>query len=182
MPPIRTQGSKNSAEQEGRILLAIQAFKNKEISSIREVARRFNIPRSTLQYRLDGHKNRAILRANSHKLTEMEEETLRKWILSLDDRGAAPRPTTVRETANILLEARRDTPVQTVGGKWVYNFVKRHPELSNQFSRRYNYERAKCEDPKIIGEWFTLVQKTYFNTASIPTKFITSMKPVSRWD
>jgi hypothetical protein len=38
--------------------------------------------------------------------------------------------------------------------------VKRHPELSNRFSRRYNYERAKCEDPKIIGEWFTLIQKT----------------------
>lgn len=38
--------------------------------------------------------------------------------------------------------------------------MKRHPELSNRFSRRYNYERAKCEDPKIIGEWFTLVQKT----------------------
>ena len=40
--------------------------------------------------------------------------------------------------------------------------MKRHPELSSRFSRRYNYERAKCEDPKIIGEWFTLVQKTIF--------------------
>ena len=70
MPPIRPQSSRNSIEQEGRILLAIQAFKNKEISSIREVARRFNIPRSTLQNRLNGHQNRAISRANSHKLTE----------------------------------------------------------------------------------------------------------------
>ena len=48
MPPIRSQSSKNLVEQEGRILLAIKAFKNQEISSIREVARRFNIPRSTL--------------------------------------------------------------------------------------------------------------------------------------
>lgn len=51
-------------------------------------------------------------------------------------------------------------PVQTVGEKWVYNLVKRHPDLSTRFSRRYNYERAKYEDPKIIHEWFSLVQKT----------------------
>ncbi|OQD87427.1 hypothetical protein PENVUL_c353G03493, partial [Penicillium vulpinum] len=39
-------------------------------------------------------------------------------------------------------------------------FVKRRPLLSSRFSKRYNYERAKCEDPKIIQEWFDLVQKT----------------------
>jgi predicted DNA-binding transcriptional regulator YafY len=48
MPPIRSQRSRNLIEQEGRILLAIQAFKKQEISSIREVARRFEVPRSTL--------------------------------------------------------------------------------------------------------------------------------------
>jgi hypothetical protein len=48
MPPIRSQSSSNLAKQEGRILLAIQAFKNKEIATIREVARRFEVPRLTL--------------------------------------------------------------------------------------------------------------------------------------
>jgi transposase-like protein len=115
MPPNRPRSSRNSIEQEGRISLAIQAFKNKEISSIREVARRFNIPRSTLRDRLSGLTERRITRANSHKLTETEEETIQNWILSLDDRGAAPQPDTVRETANLLLEARGTTPVQTIG-------------------------------------------------------------------
>ena len=160
MPPIRSQSSSNSAEQEGRVLLAIEAFKKKEISSIREVARVFNIPRSTLQDRLRGHQNRAICRANSHKLTEYEEESLQRWVLSMDSRGSAPRPSTVREMANLLLQQRGTTPVISVGEKWVYNFVKRHPLLSSRFSRRYNYERAKCEDPKIIQGWFDLVQKT----------------------
>ncbi|KAG0153068.1 hypothetical protein PDIDSM_2027 [Penicillium digitatum] len=62
--------------------------------------------------------------------------------------------------ADLLLQKRGITPVLLVGEKWVYNFVKRHPLLSSRFSKRYNYERAKCEDPKIIGEWFDLVQKT----------------------
>ncbi|OQE11280.1 hypothetical protein PENFLA_c074G06585, partial [Penicillium flavigenum] len=160
MPPIRSQSSRNSIEKEGRILLAIQAIQNKEISAIREAARRFQVPESTLRTRLRGITFRAETRANGHKLTQIEEESLQKWILSMDSRGSAPRPSTVREMANLLLEKRGTTPVVSVGKNWVTEFVKRHPLLSSRFSKRYNYERAKCEDPKVIGEWFNLVQKT----------------------
>jgi hypothetical protein len=59
MPPIRSQSSSNSAKQEGTILLAIQAFKNKEITTIREVARQFEVPYSTLQRRLAGNTFRS---------------------------------------------------------------------------------------------------------------------------
>ena len=58
-------------------------------------------------------------RAKNHKLTANEEELLQKWILSPGDRGGAPRPSTVREIANLLLAAHESTPVQTVGEKWV---------------------------------------------------------------
>ncbi|KAI2714075.1 transcriptional regulator family: Centromere protein B, DNA-binding region and Helix-turn-helix [Penicillium roqueforti] len=160
MPPIRSQSSRNSTEQEGRILLAIQAIKKQEISAIREAARRFNVPESTLRSRLRGTTFRANSRANLHKLTEIEEESLQKWILSMDSRGAAPRPSMVREMADLLLKQRGTIPVLTVGENWVTNFVKRRPLLSSRFSKRYNYERAKCEDPKIITEWFNLVRKT----------------------
>ena len=160
MPPIRSQSSKDSIEQEGRILLAIQAFKKQEFTNISIAARTFNVPRSTLRRRLDRIQCRATSRANSTKLTTIEEESLQKWILSMDSRGSAPRPSMVQEMANLLLEKRGTTPVILVGEKWVYNFIKRRPLLSSRFSRRYNYERAKCEDLKIIGEWFNLVQKT----------------------
>jgi hypothetical protein len=157
MPPIRTQSSQKRTEQEGRILLAIQAIKNQEIRSIREAARQFNVPNSTLATRLTGVQNRAVSRANGLKLTEIEEESLRKWIISMDSRGAAPRPSTVREMADLLLAARGSTPPLSVGQNWVTKFVKRHPLLSSRFSRRYDYQRAKCEDPKTITEWFSLV-------------------------
>ena len=78
----------------------------------------------------------------------------------MDSRGAAPRPSTVREMADLLLAARGSTPVTSVGENWVTKFVKRHPNLSSRFSKRYNFERAQCEDPKIIRDWFSLVQKT----------------------
>jgi hypothetical protein len=109
------------------------------------------------QDRLNGHQSRAISRANSYKLTEIEEESLEKWILSIDRRGVAPRPSMVREMANLLLKKRGTTPVISVSENWVTNYMKRRPLLSSRFSKRYNYKRAKCEDPKVIREWFDLV-------------------------
>jgi len=111
MPPIRSQTSRISTEQGGRILLPIQAIKNQEISNISLAARTFNVPRSTSRDRLTGRTERSTTHANLHKLTEIEEESLRNWIISFDGRGAAPRHSTVRETANLLLAARGSTPI-----------------------------------------------------------------------
>ena len=130
MPPKAARKLKDSIEQEGRILLAISAIKKQEIRTIAEAARIYNIPRTTLRRRLNGHTFRAETRANGHKLTQNEENSLVHWILSLDQRGAPPRPAHVREMANILLLKRgfSDTPT-TVGENWVYTFIKRREEL-----------------------------------------------------
>ena len=93
-------------------------------------------------------------------MTITEEQSLSQWIISLDLRGAVSQPTTVQEIANLLLKKRGSTPVQTVGENWVTKFVKRHPDLASQFSRSYNYEHVKCEDLKIIQEWFDCVQSS----------------------
>ncbi|ODM17099.1 hypothetical protein SI65_07498 [Aspergillus cristatus] len=153
MPPK----SRNSIEQEGRIILAMSALQKKEITNIREAARLYNIPRTTLRDRLKGSSYRAEQRANGHKLTQNEEESLVQWIFSMDQRGAAPRPAHVQDMANILLSKHGDTNIKTVGVNWATNFIKRHDELKTRFSRRYNHQRAKCEDPKIIKEWFDWV-------------------------
>lgn len=69
MPPDRAQSSRNSIEQEGCILLAIKVIQKKEITSIREIARRFNVPKLTLRRRLRGTTNRAESRLNSYKMS-----------------------------------------------------------------------------------------------------------------
>lgn len=47
-----------------------------------------------------------------------------------------------------------------VGVNWVNRFIKRHDEIKTRYSRRYDHQRAVCEDPKIIQEWFNLVHNT----------------------
>lgn len=39
-------------------------------------------------------------------------------------------------------------------------FIKRYPEFVLQYNRKYDYQRAKCEDPEIIQAWFLLIQNT----------------------
>jgi hypothetical protein len=103
MPPIRNKNQSNSQEQEGRLLLAISDLQNKKISTIGRAAKIYNVPRTTLRDRLNGTQQRSQTRANNHKLNKFEEESLVQWILDLDKRGLPPRPSMVRDMANILL-------------------------------------------------------------------------------
>ncbi|KFY79331.1 hypothetical protein V499_01665, partial [Pseudogymnoascus sp. VKM F-103] len=43
---------------------------------------------------------------------------------------------------------------------WTTTFIKRRTEIKAKFSWKYDYKRAKCEDPKIIKGWFSLVRNT----------------------
>ena len=59
--------------------------------------------------------------------------------------------------ANQLLCIRNAPPV---GKLWAHNFVQRQPELRTHYARKYDYQRAKCEDPRVINKWFALVRNT----------------------
>jgi hypothetical protein len=165
MPPIRKKDPLKSAQIEGKIQLAISDLKNGRISTIREATRIYDIPRTTLRDRLKGIEYKGEQRANNHKLTQFEEESLVKWVLDLDRRGLPPRHSLVREMANHLLSQHGD---QQVGEKWVYNLIQRRPEIESKFSRKYNYERAKCEDPKIIQEHFDRVRDAISKYGILP--------------
>ena len=139
MPPIRSGSAQKSANQEGKILLALDDIKNGRVESIRAAAKLYAIPRTTLQHRAVGRLPRVDVRPSGYKLTQYEEDSLTEWIISIDTRGTAPRPSIVREMANILLATRGEDPPATVGKNWPSSFVQRRPELRSAFSRRYDY-------------------------------------------
>ena len=139
----------SKAQKEGQLLLALQAYQKGQIKSIRKAALAYNVPHSTLIDRVAGVAC-VSSRANSHKLTPTEEQVLIQWILSMDSRGYPPQVSAVRNVAQLLLQKR-------VGKYWPARFVKRHPTLRSQFNRKYDYQRAQCEDPALIEIWFRLV-------------------------
>src|SRR5215471_10578092 len=103
MPPIRTEKTKKAIEREGRVEAAISAYKNQQFSSNREAGRVYNMSYTIFLSRINGRATRVNLRANSHKLTENEEETLVRRILDLNKRGLSPWPAFIENMANHLL-------------------------------------------------------------------------------
>jgi len=139
---------------EASINLALQALQKDPELSVRRAAKIYNVLRTTLSDRRHGTQSRSDLVANSRKLSDLEEQKLVKYILDLDSRGFSPRISSVKEMANLL---RIDRDASPVGKRWAGNFIKRHPELKTRFFRKYDYQRAKCEDPIAINAWFRLV-------------------------
>lgn len=147
----------SSPSYEARVILAIEALKSNPKASLRSIAHVYNVDRKTLTQRRDGRTARRDTTPKSRKLTILEEEAIVKRVLELDARSFPPRVCTVQDMANRLLHARN---MQPVGKHWATNFIKRHIELKTHYSRKYDYQRAKCEDPAIINKWFTLVRST----------------------
>ena len=139
---------------ESDVILALQALKNDQNLSLRAAAKIYNVSHRTLARRRDGKSARHDIPANSRKLTDLEERAIVRYIVELVTRLFSPRLCGVKDMANQLLYACDATPV---GKRWAHNFVWRQPELQTRFSRKYDYQRAQCEDLKVIGNWFALI-------------------------
>ena len=139
---------------EARILLALHAYQNNPSLGLKRAAKTYKVSYGTLWRRHNGIQSQRDTTPKSRKLSDLEEQIIVQFILDLDSRGFPPRLRCVEEMANRLL-ADRETP--PVGKRWASNFVKRHKDLKKHFSRKYDYQRAKCEDPTIIRNWFRLV-------------------------
>jgi hypothetical protein len=154
---------RSDPQTEGRVLLAINAFNQGQFASLKAAATAYDAPYTTTRRRAQGRPPRRECQPNSQKLSSTEESALEKRIISLDTRGFPPRISAVRDIANLLLSARDSKSTNTppsVGENWARNFIKRHDTLKSKFSRKYDYQRAKNEDPQVIREWFQRVQRT----------------------
>jgi len=69
----------------------------------------------------------------------------------------------------------------TVGENWARNFINRHETLKSQFSRKYDHQRAKNEDPAVIRDWFQRLQQTIQEFGILEQDIYNFDEPDSRW-
>lgn len=119
----------SSAEKEQRILLAIEGiyeggFSNKgePLYSIRQAARDFDVPFSTLQGRFRGRKSKTEAHEHQRLFTTAEEQSMIDWIKTLGTRGIPMTMSKLREFAEGSLG-------HPVGENWAYRFVQRHSDI-----------------------------------------------------
>jgi hypothetical protein len=106
---------------------------------------------------MDGIQSKNYCTSPAQRLSLSEEEVLIEKILNLDTQGLPIRLQTLRDFASAVTRARGREPV---GVKWLYNFVRRTPELKTRLTRSMNYRQALSEDPKLVGEWFDVISNT----------------------
>ena len=148
------------SQTEGRLSLALQAYITHQVLSLRAAASAYDVPFETLRERHLGILPRAQTVANSRKFSDNEEQLIVKKILYLSKQGFPPQRAVVQDIANTMLRSKQPSSPQRVGTNWVTKFVKRYPELSSVYNRKFDYQRAECEDPKLISLWFKLVGDT----------------------
>jgi hypothetical protein len=140
---------------EAKTLFVLQALQNDPKLSIRRAAKIYEIDERRLRRRQNSIQSRRDNIPNLRKLSDLEEQIIVQFLLDLDSRGFPSRLHFVEEMTNSLLTDRNAAPV---GNRWAHNFVKRQPELKTHLFWKYDYQRAKCEDPSIIRGRYRLVQ------------------------
>ncbi|RKK91608.1 hypothetical protein BFJ68_g16167 [Fusarium oxysporum] len=145
----------SQSNKEANIILALQAYQKNPELGLHRAAEIYQASYGSLWRRTRGISSRYDITPKSRKLSDLEEQSIIRFVLDLDSRGFPPRLRGIEEMASRLLADRDASPV---GKRWASKFVKRHKELRTCFHWRYDYQRAKCEDLPVIRNWFRLVQ------------------------
>ena len=137
---MATPQQQDALFQEGRLSLAINAYKQGQFQALQPAITIYDVPRTTARHRIAGITLKRGSIASNRRLTPAQEESLKQWILLMDWRGMPLRIAVIRQMASILATLCAGfTTIQPIGKKWVYNFVKRYNNLKLKFNCKYNY-------------------------------------------
>lgn len=129
-------------------------------ASIRNTASQSGIPRGTLQNRLHKRNNKPK-RGPPTVLTEDEEKSIVKWILSNHRKGFPRRRLDLRSIVKNFMDASpRPNPFTNnlPGEKWLKQFFKRHPEITSRTPEPITEASSKVSESN-IRSWFSKIKQ-----------------------
>ena len=88
--------------QKSRLILALNAYKQGQFTSFRKGTSTYNMSRTTAQQHNKGIALRHGSIAPNYCLIPVQEESLKQWILLMDQRGMPPRIVIIQQMAGIL--------------------------------------------------------------------------------
>jgi hypothetical protein len=84
------------------LAFTLNAYKQGQIKTLKTAANIYNVPLTTAIQHTAGVQPKRGSHALNSLLIFVQEESLKQWILSMDQRGMPPRIATVRQMAGIL--------------------------------------------------------------------------------
>jgi hypothetical protein len=144
-------------QRESMLQLALADLESGKYTSIRQAAKAYDVPRSTLADRQHGKLPRSAAHEQQQRLTPTQEEFLTEWILEQDLQGCAPSHTRVREMAVRILRMNGDTG--PLGKAWVQKYIQRNPRVKSVVGRPIEAARVKGAQPEQIQEFYDRVDR-----------------------
>jgi hypothetical protein len=129
-------------DHEARIQAAIEDLDSQKRVNYSATAKKWNLERTTLAKRHRG-ETRPNQEANSYgrqRLTDVQEQTLVRYINKLSDRGLPPTPQIVTNLAEEIAHV-------TLGKNWVARFCDRHrDQLTSVYLRTIDHKRKLADN------------------------------------
>ena len=150
--------TKSIPDIDTRYSLALADLNSNSSVSLREIARIYDLPRSTLQARWKGRRSAKAFYTTQQRLSVHEEDALIRWIDTMTAWGWPPQIGQLESMTKQLMEAKGDR--NSLGHNWYLRFLSRHSGFKTQYSRNLNQDRKDAENIKFIQKWFDLYNST----------------------
>ena len=159
---IKREASNAKEVQLQHALAAYQeALLSNEVLSVREAARRFNVPKTTLQERINGR--RCVLEFNSEKswLDDAESEVIVKDLIHSAQQGFPDTKRHLRGRVNAVIQDKLGDPSFHVGENWVDCWLEKWGKwISTYWSTSLDTVHARGLNPHVVQDYFEKVQQT----------------------
>lgn len=178
MPKVQEGGTYSKKYTEDDLQKALKAVANGV--GIREAAKRYKVPRATLQFRRS-HKFTKTSLGPCPYLTFEEENLLVEWLIESSKRGFPRRKYDLQLSVKSFLDkVPRDNPFKDnfPSDGWNKAFLKRHPDISIRTPEGVSSSSSKVSE-KDIRKWFEniktyLVSKGFDNILNDPSRIFNS--------
>jgi helix-turn-helix, Psq domain/Tc5 transposase DNA-binding domain len=144
--------------QEERIALAIEAVNaslppsgGKPKLSLRQAAKAYGVPRSTLTDRYNGVGTRQEAHEFQQLLSAAQERILADWAKVQARRGVPISPSSLADHAS-------DIAGQPVGTSWQGRFMERHPDLKTRWTQSLEQCRANNVNRPTVYKFFDILE------------------------
>lgn len=140
--------------------LALKEFEESDKPNLREIARKYGVPKSTLHFKLKNQDHKTSFGPRP-VLTEEEESVLELWIKRLMRKGFPLKIEDLQRSVHkFLMENPRPNQFKDnyPGDGWVKTFLKRHPDIVPRTSEGVTQSSA-CVSEKDIRRWFEEIRQ-----------------------
>lgn len=127
--------------------------------TVSSVARKYQVPRRTLEDRIKGRVEHGKSPGPSTVLTKEEEDALVSYLIYMAKQGfpLTPKMTTAFAWAIALKAGTADRFSENGPSKnWFTRFRKRHPQLSLRKMDNLERTRAEALSPEVVSKYFDL--------------------------